>query len=497
MSPFNTGESAAQLRAVLALLATAVENLACEWESSPSGNGVVDANIETAVPDTSTVSHAEHDAVKTILAALGSIESLVLDPHTRLLNLSMSYLIARALHVVADHRVAELLTLNHNKPEARGVSAEDLARTTGLEQGKLCRVMRTLTSHHVFEEVEDGRFANNRISHALVGDAAFQANILLKGQLQYAASECLPQVLANPATRNSYDPRKTAFQQAVGTKLSLFDWMNETVLESEVDWRPRSRQRHPLEGDEEGQGDGDGQDGPSRPHLSGQKTVPRPEKNLFNLAISGQVRGTEKYCVLDFPWEDLPNGATVVDVGGGIGSFCMQLHAHHAHLNLVVQDKPHVIQQGLALWKTKHHSALVEGRVHLTPHDFFKKNPVVGAEIYWLRYIIHDWADDDAIAILSRVADSMTPTSRVLIAETLMRTTVPADKFRSAATPLLANYGVAMAPAHMMDLNMMMMTNGRERTPAEFDRIVQAAGMVVDRVWDCRGPLSIVDCRLA
>ncbi|OAP57195.1 hypothetical protein AYL99_07933 [Fonsecaea erecta] len=460
---------AAQLRAVLALLSVAVENLASEWESSPGDD----------FASSSTVSHAEHDAVKVIIAALGSIESLVLDPHTRLLNLSMSYLISRALHVAAEHRLAELLA----RAEEGGATAGHLARTTGLEEGKLCRVMRTLTSHHVFQEVEEGRFANNRISQALVGDAAFQANIVMKGQFQYTASDFLPQTLANPAIGDSYDPRKTAFQQAVGTQLSLFDWMNEMVPESDVSWRPRAVRRHPCEED----------DRPPRPPVSTQKMVPRPEKQLFNLAISGQGKGTEKYCVLDFPWQDLPDAATVVDVG----SFCMQLRDHHPSLNLVVQDREHVIQQATAVWETKQCSAIADGRVKLVAHDFFKKNPVVGAEIYWLRYIVHDWADKEAIAILSRVAESMSPSSRVLIAEILMSTTLPSDKLKSAPAPLLANYGVGMAPAHMMDLNMMMMTNGRERTPAEFERIVRAAGLVMDKIWECRGPLSIIECRLA
>ncbi|OAL29887.1 hypothetical protein AYO22_01793 [Fonsecaea multimorphosa] len=490
MPSSKADKPAAQLREVLALLSAAVESLASEWESSPGHDDAAASATDTenaaaattTTKNTNTVSHAENDAVKVIIAALGSIESLVLDPHTRLLNLSMSYLIARALHVAAEHGVAELLA----RAEQGGVSAVQLAKETGIEEGKLCRVMRTLTSHHVFQEIEEGCFANNRISQALVGDAAFQANIVMKGQLQYTASDFLPQALVNPATRDSHDPRKTAFQQAVGTKLSLFEWMNELVPESEVNWRPRAVRKHPCEED-------DDDNGPLKSHVSSQKMVPRPEKQLFNLAISGQGKGTEKYCVLDFPWQDLQDGATVVDVG----SFCMQLHAYHPNLSLIVQDREHVIQQAIAVWETKHPSAVADGRVTLAPHDFFQKNPVVGAEIYWLRYIIHDWADNEAIAILSRVAESMSPSSRILIAEILMNTTLPSNKLKSAPEPLLANYGVAMAPAHMMDLNMMMMTNGRERTPAEFERIVQAAGLVMDKIWECRGPLSIIECRLA
>ena len=91
----------------------------------------------------------------------------------------------------------------------------------------------------------------------------------------------------------------------------------------------------------------------------------------------------------------------------------------------------------------------------------------------------------------------MSPESRVLIADIVVNTILGCDEVKSAPKPLLANYGQANAYAHMMDLSMMMMVNGRERTPAEFRRIINAAGLVLVKIWECRGPLSIIECRLA
>ncbi|KIW65329.1 hypothetical protein, variant [Phialophora macrospora] len=366
---------AAQLREVSAILSAAVETLASEWESLPSR--------DTADPDVQrdgsrSVSWAEHDAAKVIFAAMGSLESLVQEPHSRLLNLSMSYFIARALHIAVEHRIADLLA----RAGKDGVSGTSLARSTGIEEGKICRIMRALASHHIFQEVKDGCFANNHISQVLVDDAAFRANLVMKGQFQYTASDFLPKALANSAIVDGNDQKKTAFQEAVGTELSLFDWMNEMVAESDTDWRPRRLCQHI--GEEE---NGDGQTSPST-QISSQNMVPRPEKQLFNLAMSGLGRGTEQYHVLDFPWKDLDDGARVVDVGGGIGSFCMQLHARHPGLCLVVQDRKPVISQAVSVWQAKHPSAIAEGKVTLAEHDFFRKNPVVGAEVYWLRHIV-------------------------------------------------------------------------------------------------------------
>ena len=68
----------------------------------------------------------------------------------------------------------------------------------------------------------------------------------------------------------------------------------------------------------------------------------------------------------------------------------MQLHSTYPKLNLIVQDKGHMIQQALSVWETKYHSAILKGNVRLTAHDFFEKNPILGAEVYWLRYIMYE-----------------------------------------------------------------------------------------------------------
>jgi hypothetical protein len=70
------------------------------------------------------------------------------------------------------------------------------------------------------------------------------------------------------------------------------------------------------------------------------------------------------------------------------GSFCMKLHTAFPSLNFIVQDKEPVIQQAISVWQAKFPAALSQGKVRLSAHDFFQKNPVQGAEIYWLRHIV-------------------------------------------------------------------------------------------------------------
>ena len=123
MSLLEVQDRATQLRQVLSVLSTTAEKLASEWDA-----------VTDSVNVTSTASQAEFDARKVILAALGSMESLVQDPHMRLLTLSTSYLISRALHIVAEHDIAGIIAGGGEG----GVSILELADRTNIQQDKLC-----------------------------------------------------------------------------------------------------------------------------------------------------------------------------------------------------------------------------------------------------------------------------------------------------------------------------------------------------------------------
>lgn len=91
----------------------------------------------------------------------------------------------------------------------------------------------------------------------------------------------------------------------------------------------------------------------------------------------------------DFPWEDLPHGATVVDVGGGVGGFSMQLLRVYPHLNCVVEDRAEVVRQGKQeVWPQQASDLLESGKVKFLAHDFFKPNPIEGADVYFLRGVL-------------------------------------------------------------------------------------------------------------
>lgn len=77
----------------------------------------------------------------------------------------------------------------------------------------------------------------------------------------------------------------------------------------------------------------------------------------------------------------------MVDVGGGVGGFAIQLSRLYPKLKFIIQDRGPVVEQGQkSIWPKEAPAALAEGRVEFMAHDFLATNPVRGAEVYWIRY---------------------------------------------------------------------------------------------------------------
>lgn len=90
-----------------------------------------------------------------------------------------------------------------------------------------------------------------------------------------------------------------------------------------------------------------------------------------------------------FPFESLPQGAKVVDVGGGRGHVSVRIAEKVPGLNFVVQDDESMLEAGQAEGVPK----AVKYRIEFMPHDFFNEQPVKGADVYLLRFILHDHSD--------------------------------------------------------------------------------------------------------
>lgn len=171
---------------------------------------------------------------------------------------------------------------------------------------------------------------------------------------------------------------------------------------------------------------------------------------------------------------DFSAARTVVDVGGGEGRLMAAVLAAYPALRGVIFDLPHVVVGA--------ERALREGgvadRCTLTGGDFFE-SVTSEADLYLLKWIIHDWEDDEAVKILRSCARAMDPAGKILLAEMVIGAANSGDD-----GPLL-------------DIHMMVLPGGRERTEAEFAQLFAAAGLRLTRVIATSGLLCLLEAELA
>ncbi len=120
------------------------------------------------------------------------------------------------------------------------------------------------------------------------------------------------------------------------------------------------------------------------------------------------------------------------------------------------------LKAGLENTPTHLEAAGVAGRCEMVVGSFFDAVPV-GGDAYVLRWILHDWDDEQAAGIIAACAQAMPPGARLLVIDRLMPKRIQATA---------GDVRVAMA-----DLHMMVVLGGRERTEAEFRALLAAGGL--------------------
>jgi hypothetical protein len=162
--------------------------------------------------------------------------------------------------------------------------------------------------------------------------------------------------------------------------------------------------------------------------------------------------------------------STVVDVGGGHGAFITRILAANPPMRGILFDQAHVIAGAKEPLRT----AGVLDRCEIIGGDFFQAVPG-GGDTYLLKWILHDWNDDDAIAILRSCGRAMGNKGKLVVVEHIVgpRNEGPEGK--------------------IMDLNMMVITGGVERTREEYASLFQRAGFQLVRVVPTRLSTSIIE----
>jgi len=170
-----------------------------------------------------------------------------------------------------------------------------------------------------------------------------------------------------------------------------------------------------------------------------------------------------------FDGYSLPEGSVVADIGGADGSMICELLAHQPDRRGIVFDRPEIVPAARDLLADRG----LADRVEIQSGDFFQSVPT--ADVYILSYILHDWDDESCRRILRTIKHAAVPGARLVLVE-------------SVITP-----GDAPHLAKAVDLTMLAMVTGRERTAAEYERLLAAAGCTIDRIVPSPTPFSFIE----
>jgi hypothetical protein len=194
----------------------------------------------------------------------------------------------------------------------------------------------------------------------------------------------------------------------------------------------------------------------------------RPEETfIFDRAMAS---GTERFAEAVLEVCDFARFHNVIDVGGGDGMFLAKILAAYPSLRGTLFDQPHVTSKAASSLE----ALGLSGRCHAISGNFFVNVPA-GGDVYLLKWILHDWDDTAAIGILRSCHRAMKPSSRLLLVEHVI------------GSPNASSDG------KFMDLGMMVVTGGRERTEDEFATLLAEAGFQLISITPTATLLSLIE----
>ncbi|KZP25715.1 S-adenosyl-L-methionine-dependent methyltransferase [Athelia psychrophila] len=393
-------------------------------------------------------------AANIIASATAQLAAVVAPPQLRIMNMAGGYLHSSALWVCLESSVTEVL----REAGPQGLHVDEIAAKCSIDSGRLGRLMRLICNHHVYREVSPDVFANNRVSSTLdtgksitdiqkdpeskhdgtQGFAALVEHRLSGGQ---KASACLMENMRDPLTAFSSEPNQAPFNRAYGIDIPMWAW-------HQLPEQSYSRRR-------------------------------------FNVAMQGMTKlQPSDVLTTAFDWASLPDGALVVDVGGGIGAPSLPLARAFTGLKVIIQDEAEVTEQGKKHWSKNYPEAIQSGRVQFQPHDFFTAQPVKNASVFILKHILHNWSDLYAAKILLELRRAAAPDTKLVILDIVMQYSCHDPRsgesahtiFKEAPAPLLANFGSANDMSYTLDAAMMVWFNAQERTTGGLRKLLGSAG---------------------
>ncbi|MEX0716928.1 MAG: methyltransferase [Planctomycetaceae bacterium] len=195
-----------------------------------------------------------------------------------------------------------------------------------------------------------------------------------------------------------------------------------------------------------------------------------PEKGkTFDAAMVG-IHGRETGALADA--YDFSGIRTLADVGGGNGSLLRGILERNPSLQGILYDLPAVVERA----RPAIEGAGLAERCRTVAGNFFESVPA-GADAYIMRHIIHDWDDAECLTILGHCRAAMPADGRLLVVESI----IPP--------------GNEPCVGKLLDLTMLLMPGGRERTEEQYRALFASAGFELVRVVPTATEVSVLESR--
>ena len=169
---------------------------------------------------------------------------------------------------------------------------------------------------------------------------------------------------------------------------------------------------------------------------------------------------------------DFAGVETLMDVAGGHGYFLCQALQRHPQMKGILLDQPSVVEGAKCVLCDMR----MEDRCHPIAGNFFEHVPA-GADAYFMQHIIHDWDDESALKILANVRQALAghPDGRLILVDMVL----PLDS--------------RPHPGKLLDLLMLVLPGGRERTETEWRDLLAKAGFVMTRLVPTKVAESVIE----
>ena len=196
----------------------------------------------------------------------------------------------------------------------------------------------------------------------------------------------------------------------------------------------------------------------------------RDEAGMMEAFTSCMTDTTQRDHEAIFRLHDFRPFDLAVDVGGSHGVLLMHLLGKFPSARGILFDLPETVASAENVIA----NSGMANRIEAVSGDFFKTVPA-GADLYLLKQVLHDWSDEQSVAILSSVRSAIRDDGRVAVLDRILPDTHQPNE------PI------------EMDICMLLGTTGRERHISDFEVLFDASGFKLDRVTENPEGVSVIE----